>query len=51
MNFKSDLVKIKVNIKNAENIFKKAIKTLEGDMPESGECGFCKWTDDTQSIE
>ena len=44
--FNTDLVKIKVNIKNAENIFKKAIKVLEGDMPEaSEECGFCKWVD------
>ncbi len=42
--FNTDIIKIPVNIKNAENIFKKAIKVLNGDLPESNEeCGFCKW--------
>ena len=42
--FNTDLVKIKVNIKNAENIFKKAVQVLESDIPTSSEeCGFCKW--------
>ena len=42
--FNTDLIKIKVDIKNAEKIFKKAVETLEGDIPEpSKECGFCKW--------
>lgn len=42
--FNTDLVKIPVNIKNAENIFKKAVKCLEGDLPKPNEgCGFCKW--------
>jgi hypothetical protein len=44
--FNTDIIKIKVNIKNAESIFKKAVKVLEGDMPKaSEECGFCKWVD------
>ncbi|MBU0460216.1 MAG: PD-(D/E)XK nuclease family protein [Nanoarchaeota archaeon] len=44
--FNTDIIKIKVNIKNAENIFKKALKVLEGDLPEASEgCGFCKWID------
>ena len=31
-------------LKNAEDIFKKAIKILKGKMPKaSEECGFCKW--------
>ncbi len=42
--FNTDLVKIKVNIKNAENIFKRAIDVLEGKIPEAAEeCGFCRW--------
>ncbi len=45
--FNTDLVKINVNIKNAEKILKKAVKVLEGKMPKaSKECGFCKWVDD-----
>ena len=46
--FNTDLVKIKVDIKNAEKIFKKALEVLEGDIPApSDECGFCKWSDIT----
>ena len=46
--FNTDLVKIKVDIKNAEKIFKKAIEVLENDIPApSDECGFCKWSDIT----
>ena len=42
--FNTDIIKIKVNIKNAEKIFKKALKVLEGELPEAPEkCGFCKW--------
>lgn len=49
--FNTDLIKIKVNIKNAENIFKKAITVLEGLMPEaSEECGFCKWSLNQNSL-
>jgi 5-methylcytosine-specific restriction endonuclease McrBC regulatory subunit McrC len=42
--FNTDLVKISINVKNAERIFKEAVGCLEGEMPEaSEECGFCKW--------
>ncbi len=42
--FNTDIVKIKINIKNAERIFKNAVECLEGDMPDfSDECGFCSW--------
>jgi hypothetical protein len=42
--FNTDIVKMKISVKNAENIFNKAIKVLEGKMPKaSEECGFCKW--------
>jgi hypothetical protein len=45
--FNTDLVKIKVNTKNAEKIFKNAVKVLEGEMPASSdECGFCKWVEE-----
>ena len=43
--FNTDLIKIKVNIKNAENIFKKALKVLAGKMPKADEdCEYCKYT-------
>ena len=44
VDFHKDLIKIKVNIKNAEKILKDAVEVLEGEMPKAGEeCGFCKW--------
>ena len=44
--FNTDIVKVKVNIKNAESIFKKALQVLEAEIPApSEECGFCKWVD------
>jgi len=47
VDFHADLIKIKVNIKNAERIFKEAVGVLEGEMPESHEeCGFCRWKND-----
>jgi hypothetical protein len=40
--FNKDLIKVPISVKNAENIFKKAIKLLNGKEPEaSEECGFC----------
>lgn len=46
--FNTDLIKIKVNTKNAETIFKKAIEILEGEIPESStECSFCRWAEKT----
>ncbi len=44
VDFHADLIKININVKNAEEIFKRAVDVLEGEMPEpSDECGFCKW--------
>jgi hypothetical protein len=46
VDFNVDLVKIKVNIRNAETIFREAINVLEGSIPESDEeCGFCGWVE------
>ena len=45
--FNTDIVKVKVNIKNAENIFKKALQVLEAEIPApSEECGFCGWIEE-----
>jgi len=42
--FNTKLLKIQVNTKNAEEIWKKALSILSGDIPESSEnCQFCKW--------
>ena len=42
--FNTDLIKMKVDIKNAERIFKDALKVLKGKMPKaSEECEFCEW--------
>ncbi|HLD15034.1 MAG TPA: PD-(D/E)XK nuclease family protein [Candidatus Nanoarchaeia archaeon] len=42
--FKTELVKMNINVKHAENLFKKAIKVLNGKMPKaSKECKFCEW--------
>ena len=42
--FNTDLVKMKISVKNAENIIKKAIKVLEGKMPKADEdCEYCEW--------
>lgn len=44
VDFHVDLIKTKINIKNAEDIFKRAVDVLEGEMPEPSDgCGFCKW--------
>lgn len=44
MDFHVDLVKMTISIKNAEKIFKEALKVLGQDIPDSsGECGFCAW--------
>jgi len=42
--FETDLVKMKIDVKNAERIFKEALKVLKGEMPEaSDDCEYCKW--------
>jgi len=44
VDFKADLVKLDISIRNAEEIFSRAIEILGKDMPEpSAECGFCAW--------
>ncbi len=44
--FNIDLVKVEVSIENAEQIFERAIKVLEGEMPDySEECVYCKWAE------
>lgn len=47
--FHKDLIKMDVSVENAEKIFKKAVKVLEGKIPDSGkECGFCGWAADSK---
>ena len=48
--FHKHLVKMDVSLKNAEKVFKGALKVLEGDIPKaSEECGFCKWCEECKS--
>jgi hypothetical protein len=45
--FNTDLVKMKISVKNAENIFKNALKVLKGNMPKPAEeCEYCKWVEE-----
>ncbi|MEM2130935.1 MAG: PD-(D/E)XK nuclease family protein [Candidatus Woesearchaeota archaeon] len=41
--FHTHLVKIEVNIKEAEKIWKDALNLLEGPMPKSEDCEYCKY--------
>jgi len=42
--FHTNLIEMEIAIKNAERIFKDALKVLEGKIPKiSEECEFCKW--------
>jgi len=42
--FETELVKMKISIKNAERIFTEAIAVLESEMPSPSEnCEYCKW--------
>tara|TARA_Y100000310_G_C20641224_1_gene794032 strand:+ start:1226 stop:1885 length:660 start_codon:yes stop_codon:yes gene_type:complete len=42
--FHTDLVKMKISIKNAENIFKNALEVLKRDAPKANEeCKYCEW--------
>ena len=44
--FNTDLVKMKIIIKNAESVFKKALETLKEKIPKAHEdCEYCKWAD------
>jgi len=45
--FERTLKKMKINVNNAERIFKNAIKILDGDEPKSAEdCGICGFVGD-----
>jgi len=50
--FNTELVKMKISVKNAESIFKKALEVLNAPMPPepSQECGFCEWCDSIKSL-
>ncbi|HLC79558.1 MAG TPA: PD-(D/E)XK nuclease family protein [archaeon] len=42
--FQADLVKVNVQVRNAVELFEKALQTLDGQKPESSEqCSFCNW--------
>jgi len=42
--FKTDIVKMDVDVKHAEQLFKNAVKVLSGQAPEPSKgCGYCKW--------
>src|SRR3989344_6868887 len=42
--FKTELIKMKVDINHAEMLLNRAIKIIKGEMPEPGkDCVFCKW--------
>ena len=42
--FDTELVKVNVNVKFAEDVFHKAITLIQNEMPEAKkECGFCQW--------
>jgi len=45
--FNKDLVKMRISVKNAENIFKKAKEVLKGKIPKAHEdCKYCKWAEE-----
>ena len=44
--FDTKIIKMDVDVKSAEDLFKRAIDTLKGNMPEPSEgCEYCKWVD------
>jgi len=43
----TDLLKLKVDVANAERIFRKALDVLGAEMPEVGkDCEYCRWAGD-----
>ena len=51
VDFHSDLVKVGIDIKNAEKIFKGALKILKSKIPNSHEeCSFCEWAESCKII-
>ena len=50
--FNTDLIKMKVSIENAENIFKNALEVLKDKIPEaSEECEYCRWNAENQKLQ
>ncbi len=46
--FRHKLLRIETSMDNAERIARKAVSTLDGDMPESSShCNYCKWAKDS----
>ena len=42
--FKTELIKMEIDVEHAENLYKRAIKIIKGEIPEAGkDCVFCKW--------
>ena len=42
--FKSELIKMNINVEHAEMLFKRAIEIVKGEIPERGkDCVFCNW--------
>jgi len=47
MVFETELVKMKVSVEDAEKMFKKALKILEGEIPPaSEECKYCRYVEE-----
>ncbi len=50
--FNTDLIKMKISIENAENIFKNALEVLKGKIPKaSEECEYCRWNAENQKLQ
>ena len=51
MVFNTDLIKMKISIKNAEKIFNDALGVLKGDIPRNAEdCKYCQWSNENQNL-
>lgn len=49
--FNTDLVKMKISIKNAEKIFKEALEVLKDKIPKAAEeCKYCEWFKNNQKL-
>ena len=42
--FHTDLIRMEIDVKNGEKVFREAVNTLDGPSPEPGkDCNYCKW--------
>ena len=49
--FNTDLVKMKIDVRNAEKILKNALNLLKGEMPEPKDsCNYCKWAESNHKL-